>query len=119
MLGVASLDNTDHITTLQHKLHFAQSLAEILSLANHSPLHPLIDSAVEIRHKLTADSALYSPLWFGADGRVALDSGFVRYEGWEDVCVPICVGWGVSETTWLGDAFVKEICIAPAEVALD
>lgn len=119
MLGMASIDNTNHITHLQHKLHFAQSLAEMLSLPSSTPLHALIDSAVEIRHKLTTDLALYSPLWFGADGRLALDSGFMRYEGWNDECMPICVGWGVSETIWLGDAFVKEICIAPAEFVLD
>ena len=118
---MAAIDNTNHITHLQHKLSFAQFLASILSLASLTHLHPLIDSAVEIRLKLTAGSGLYAPLWLPTNDRLALDSGFVRYNGyWEDErTVPVCVGWGVSETIWLGDAFVKEICIAPAEVVLD
>lgn len=119
---MAAIQNIDHIFQLQTKLSFAQELATILALPDPAKLLPVIDLAADIRKDMTTERALFSPLWLSTDGRLGFDSDFVRYEGWSDDAegpLPLCVGWGLSETTWLGDAYIKEICIAPAEIQLD
>ena len=117
---MAAIQNVDHIQQLQAKLSFAQQLNAIVGLPDPTTLLGVIDLAADIRKGIATERALYSPLWLSTEAHLRFDSSFVGYEGWSDSDVlPLCVGWGLTETTWLGDAYVKEICISPAEVCLD
>jgi hypothetical protein len=118
---MAAIANIDSFEELQLKLSFARELNTIIGLPDPATLLNVIETAADIRKDMATERALYSPLWLSTDGQLGFDSDFVRYEGWSDdrEILPLCVGWGLSETTWLGDAYVKEICITPAEVQLD